>query len=106
MTIHEMVLKAQKRDLTDRGALSDLFEICRLREKEADGGFEEAHKVAKLVRFTAATEAKRRASADMLELFRKALLFDAPHEFDAYCQYIEWDRDPPQKVLRSPPNAA
>lgn len=97
MTIHEMVLKAQKRDLTDRGALSDLFEICRLREKEADGGFEEAHKVAKLVRFTAATEAKRQASADMLELFRKALLFDAPHEFDAYCQYIEWDRDPRKK---------
>ncbi len=97
MTIREMALKAQKRDLTDRGALSDLFEICRLLEKDPDGGFKEAHELVKKIRATAAAEAKNQKSAAMLEIYRKTLLFDAPYRFDEYCQYIEWNRDPDKK---------
>jgi hypothetical protein len=28
------------------------------------------------------------------QLYRKTLLFAAPVDFDSYCQYLEWTRDP------------
>ena len=34
------------------------------------------------------------ASSDMLDLYYKTHLFDAPHFFDSYCIYIEKDRAP------------
>lgn len=33
----------------------------------------------------------------LLRLYRDALLFDAPHDFDCFCRYIEWDREEDKK---------
>lgn len=86
--------KAFKRNLADAGALSDAFEIIRALEKE---DFYLAHQYNKEVRKLSARYAKEQGSMRMLELNKKGLLFDAPHDFDAYCRYIEWNRDPDKR---------
>ena len=94
MTIKELAKRAESRDLTDIGALSDYFEVLRLLEKEE---FESAHKMFKTVRRIAAEEAKKQESSRHLDLYYRSLLFDAPYDFDAYCIYIEKNRDPDKK---------
>ena len=71
--------------------LSDLFGMCVHIEKE---DFEYAHKLNKTVRNESAKIAVQNNSIKHLELYKKSLLFDAPHELDAYLQYVEFDREP------------
>lgn len=89
MDIQALVEKAERRDLSDASALTDLFEAVRLLEAE---DFQEAHRRVKEIRRLSAKYAAEQGNAQMFELNKRALLFDAPHDFDAYCQYIEWDR--------------
>lgn len=89
MEIHELVDKAFKRDLSDASALSDAFDTLRLFE-ETDK--EEAHRRNKEVRRLSAKYAAERTDMKMFELNKRALLFDAPYDFQAYCMYIEWNR--------------
>ena len=90
MEIHKLVEKAFKRDLSDPSALSDAFDVLRL--LEAQDGFEEAHRRNKEVRRLSATYAAERTDMKMFELNKRALLFDAPYDFDAFLRYIEWNR--------------
>lgn len=85
---------AFKRDLSDPGALEDAFQTLRLLE-ETD--FKAAHEKNKLVRRLSAVYAKQQNSLRMLEINKKALLFDAPVSFDAYMQYLEWNRKPNER---------
>ena len=94
MDIKELVKRAATRDLTDAGALEDYFSAIRLME-ETD--FTDAHRRNKEVRQISAAEAKRQISARMLELNKRSLLFDAPHDFDAAIRYAEWNREPKKK---------
>lgn len=94
MEIHELTEKASQRDLSDAGALRDYFETLRLLETE---DFANAHRRNKEVRKISAHYAKEQLSADMLELNKRSLLFDAPYHFDAYCQYLEFNRAPEKK---------
>lgn len=94
LEIHELARKAQARDLSDAGALNDLFDVCRLME-ETD--FKGAHELNKEVRRLSARYAKEQVSERMFELNKRALLFDAPHELDAYLQYLEWNRKPQER---------
>lgn len=71
--------------------LSDLFGMCVHIEND---DFEYAHKLNKTVRNESAKRAIQNHSIKHLELYKKSLLFDAPHEFDAYLQYVEFDREP------------
>lgn len=32
-----------------------------------------------------------------LDLYKRTLLFEAPYNFDAYCRYIEWNREPSKR---------
>lgn len=96
MDIREMAKRAAARDLRDIGALEEYFDVVRLLEKEPDG-FKDAHSLVKDIRNIAATEAQRQKSYLFLELYRKTLLFDAPHEYDAYLQYLEFGRKPEEK---------
>lgn len=98
MDILKLTEKAGKRDLTDCGALEDYFESIRLLEKEH---FDRAHALVKEVRRISAREAKRQLSPRMLEINKRALLFDAPFDFDAYLQYVEWNR-PAEKKFYMP----
>ena len=86
--------KAFRRNMADVGALSDAFEVIRMLEKD---NFYLAHQYNKEVRRFSAKYAKEQGSARMLEMNKKSLLFDAPYDFDAYCRYIEWTRDPEKR---------
>lgn len=92
MDLLALLEKGMKRDLSDASALSDVFEICRLLEKEPEH-FKTAHQHNKEVRRLAGKYAKEKGSARHFELYWKGLLFDAPYDFDAHCLYIEKDRD-------------
>lgn len=89
-----MAETASRRDLSDIAALQDYFECLRLLEEE---DFETAHRRNKEVRKLSAQYAKGQGSPQMLEINKKSLLFDAPHDFDAYCRYLEWDRPPDKR---------
>ena len=94
MNIKQLLKKAEQRDLSDYRALGDLFEVCRILE-ETD--YDLAHKYSEKVRNIAAHEAVAQSSGAMLEIYGKTLLFDALDNFDAYCQYIEWNREPKKR---------
>lgn len=91
MEIKSLVKKAESRDLSDPSALCDLFELCRLLELE---DFDEAHRRSKEIRQLSGRYAREQGSARMLEINKRALLFDAPYDFDAAIRYAEWNRDP------------
>lgn len=90
----ELVEKAFKRDLSDFGALEDAFNAVQLYEKE---NFEDSHKWNKKIRSLSAKYASEQGNQRMFELNKIALLYDAKYDFDAYCQYIEWNREPQKK---------
>lgn len=98
LEIKKIVDSIRKHNMEDPGVLSDFFETLRLLEKE---DFEEAHKLNKEVRAISAKGVRETGDSRMLELYRKSLLFDAPHEFDAYLRYVEWNR-PPEKKFYEP----
>ena len=94
-------------------ALEDAFALCRELEQEGavrvegtgkrnhgttvydKDSFALAHDFSKAIR-SAAMELLRSNNAPdvMLELYYKTHLFDAPHNFDSFCIYIEKDRAP------------
>ena len=94
MDIKSLTERAAQRNLTEYEALLDYFECIRLLE-ESD--FIEAHKRAQEVRRISALEAVKHGSSDMFELNKKALLFDAPYNYDCYLQYLEWERKPEER---------
>lgn len=94
MDIHTLVDKAFKRDLSDASALNDAFDSLRLLEPD---DFDLAHEKNKEVRRLSAKYAKERTDVKMFELNKRALLFDAPYELDAYLQYLEWNRKPQER---------
>lgn len=56
---------------------------------------------------SAAAKLVKEGNAEAVDLYRRSLLFDAPHDLDAYILYLEWDRpwenkfyEPRRKQLR------
>lgn len=94
MEIHELVKLAMQRDLSDWGAAADAFEAVRLLEQT---DFKAAHKANWTLRQISGQYAAQTGSPDFFRLNKKTLLFDAPYDFDAYCRYIEWNRDPDKR---------
>ena len=111
MNHSELIDKLISRATPD--ALSDAFEVCRELEMENavvvqghgkrdygttvydDGNFSRAHEFSKRIRSEANGYIKRGVDADnMLDLYYRTHLFDAPHFFDSFCIYIEKDRAP------------
>ena len=97
----------------DPYALTDAFDLCR--ELEMDGAvhvegsgrrdrgttvydpdnFTSAHDLNKKLRIAANKMVRDGVDADnMIDLYYKSHLFDAPHFFDSFCIYIEKDRAP------------
>lgn len=97
----------------DPYALADAFDLCR--ELEMDGAvhvegrgkrdhgttvydednFSRAHEFNKQLRIAANRMVRDGVDADnMIDLYYKSHLFDAPHFFDSFCIYIEKDRAP------------
>ncbi len=76
-------------------AVEDLFEMLRIYESE---NFEKAHLWNKDVRRITAQQVRASGSNITLgekfyNLNKKSLLFDAQSDFDAYLQYVEFDRE-------------
>jgi len=79
-------------------AVEDLFEMLRIYESEDK---KQAHLWNKDVRKITAQQVKLAKSDELAEKFyylnKKSLLFDAPIDFDAYLQYVEFNREPTKR---------
>lgn len=79
--------------------LNDLFDLIRIYEKENK---EKAHDINKQLRtFTSEGILNKdlpvESNLDYYDLHKRSLLFDAYYDFDAYLQYLEWNREPERK---------
>ena len=80
----------------DKGAYDDLFSLCRGWEAE---DFAAAHALNKELIGMCAAQIRNggKEAAHFYEIWRKGLLFEAPHNFDAFMTYIELDRKPEKR---------
>lgn len=92
--IIDKLLKLLEKDKHNLQTQMDLFDMCRAIEKE---DFEYAHQINKLLRKVTQESAIMTQSTSHYLLFKRELLFDAPHDFDAYLLYVEFDREPSKK---------
>ena len=108
-----MVAEGQKGDISAfKDALQLLKEIeqenstvirglhDRLIKREYDeDNFRIAHENSYLLReyLSQAEPEKEKDQELLLRVYRDALLFDAPFDFDCFCRYIEWDREEDKK---------
>lgn len=70
----------------------DGIEISKIYDEE---NFSTAHENSLLLRgYLTQVEPKSDRQAEQLSnVYRDSLLFDAPHDFDCFCRYIEWERE-------------
>ena len=61
-----------------------------------DDNFRTAHEYSSLLReYMEQSEPDDEADGQkLMRVYRDTLLFDAPFDFDCFCRYIEWDREP------------
>lgn len=81
----------------DSLAYIECLSFCRQWEEE---NFQEAHALNKELRGMAAKQLRLASPSEaerFYEAWRKSLLFDAPHNFDAFMTYIELDRKPDKR---------
>lgn len=84
---------------SDITAYEDLFSLCRNIEEK--GNFKLSHDTNGVLRRHISTAMKNRYNVkDMFELYKKSLLFDAPHFFDSYLLYIEINRKPEERFYQ------
>ena len=102
----KMIIKLLNKAKTDPDALEDAFSLNRqFREEDAPNiegkptpdqyHMERSTKYNGFIRRMAAEWIKYYGVENCVDLYKRSLLFDAPHNFDCYCRYIEWNR--PQK---------
>lgn len=104
------ILGAIERRRTDVEAYRDLFGLC---QSWAETDFQAAHRMNRRLRDMCNTEMNRNGT-DILtmsafhEQWRLSLLFEAPHDFDSFLQYMELNREakkrfyqPRRKVLKT-----
>lgn len=87
-----------KKAPTDITAYEDLFSLCRNIEQE---DFALAHSTNEALRKRISIAIKYRKNVEgFFELYKKTLLFDAPHFFDSYLLYIEINRKPEERFYQ------
>lgn len=57
-----------------------------------DDNYKAAHKWSKVLRAKIREELGKKADADMYDLYKEVLKFDARSDFDSYCLFLEWNR--------------
>ena len=62
-----------------------------------EDNFKKAHSYAPDLRICVAQASEEDRTGKMHDLYRDLLLFDAPYDFDCFCKYIEWDREPDKR---------
>lgn len=87
-----------KKTPTDITAYEDLFALCRNIEQE---DFMLSHATNEELRKEITAAIKNRKNVEgFFELYKKTLLFDAPHFFDSYLLYIEINRKPSERFYQ------
>lgn len=87
-----------KKAPTDVTAYEDLFSLCRNIEQE---DFALAHSTNEALRKRISIAIKYRKNVEgFFELYKKTLLFDAPHFFDSYLLYLEINRKPKERFYQ------
>lgn len=87
-----------KKTPTDITAYEDLFSLCRNIEQE---DFALAHSTNEALRKRISIAIKYRKNVEgFFELYKKTLLFDAPHFFDPYLLYLEINRKPEERFYQ------
>ena len=87
-----------KKTPTDITAYEDLFSLCRNIEQE---DFALAHSTNEALRKRISVAIKYRKNVEgFFELYKKTLLFDAPHFFDSYLLYLEINRKPEERFYQ------
>lgn len=86
-----------KREHADIQAYEDLFSICRANEKS---NFKVAHETNAELRNLIAKGIRTFRCEGLFELYKRSLLFDAPHSFDSYLLYLEINRKPEERFYQ------
>ncbi len=82
----------------DTTAYNDLFSLCRNLEGD---NFKLAHETNKALRKKVIVAMRQRYNiSEFFELYKKTLLFDAPHCFDSYLLYLEINRRPNERFYQ------
>lgn len=88
-------IKKTPRDIT---AYDDLFSLCRNMEEE---NFKLAHETNRTLREMVIAAMRQRYNVSgFFELYKKTLLFDAPHFLDSYLLYLEINRKPNERFYQ------
>lgn len=59
--------------------------------------FRKAHQYGSDMRLVVARAAEHDSTGKMWRLYRDLLKFDAPYDFDCFCRFIEWEREPDKR---------
>ena len=94
--ISKIFFEIQK-DPTNVRACEDLFSICRHIEGQE---FKLAHDSNKELRVHLAKGMQTGAVDKLFDLYKRSLLFDAPHDFDSYLLYLEINRKPSERFYQ------
>ena len=86
------IFKAIKKRPEDIGAYEDLFSLCQSWEEEDFAAAHRANKELKDLCDCMMETAPTSKVEGFYSLWRRGLLFEAPHDFDCYLTYIELDR--------------
>ena len=82
-------------------AVRDNNEIIVSRNYDEDN-FRTAHEYSEMLRdyIDKAEPDNDDDASKLLKVYRDTLLFDAPFDFDCFCRYIEWDREPDKRFYQ------
>lgn len=92
------ILAKIKKAPEDHEAYEDLFSLCRDIEEDH---FELSHNTNKELRRLVSSAIKQKYNVlRFFDLYKRTLLFDAPHFFDSYLLYLEIERKPEERFYQ------
>ena len=97
LKLADSIQRVIERSPLDRAPYSDLFSCCRSWEQE---DLPAAHAVSKWLRErsqNALAACDPKDAEFFFDLYKRTLLFDAPHDFDSFLLYMEINRKPEKK---------
>ena len=86
-----------QKDPSNYRAYEDVFSLCRSLEGE---DFKLAHDTNAELRVYISRGMQTSAYAKLFDLYKRSLLFDAPHNFDSYLLYLEINRKPEERFYQ------
>lgn len=94
----QKIFQEIKRHPTEPRAYEDMFSLCRNMESE---DFKRAHELNEELRREVSRAIQLRQNVEQFfNLYKRTLLFDAPHSFDSYLLYLEINRRPEQRFYQ------